>query len=100
MTLVPAIVILVARNADKGCAKTVFVYLAVTHPRRCGNLDRDPVLAIGDPAAISSGIGLDIVAIVLTRWSGWGPRPERRRFTLVTARASHCCSRVSADGAE
>ena len=77
MTLLSAAVILVARRADRLSRQTVFNYLAVTHLGGVGTWVAILLLAqadaIGDPAAISSGSGLQI-AIALAALVGMGTK--------------------------
>src|SRR5947208_10264259 len=77
MTLVSGTVILVARSADGPARRTVFGYLAVTHLGGAFTWIAILLLAqagaIGDPAAIHSGSGLQ-VAIALTALVGMGTK--------------------------
>jgi hydrogenase-4 component B len=69
MTLIPAVVILVSRNADRRARQTVFNYLAVTHLGGAGTWIAILLLAhadaIGGHATIASGSGLQ-TAIALS----------------------------------
>ena len=77
MTLIPAAVILVARDADRLARRTVFVYLAVTHLGGAGTWVAILLLAragaIGDSSAIGSGSGLQ-TAIALAALVGMGTK--------------------------
>ena len=77
MTLLSAGVILVARRADRLSRQTVFNYLAVTHLGGVGTWVAILLLAqadaIGNPAAISSGSGLQ-TAIALAALVGMGTK--------------------------
>lgn len=77
MTLLSATVILVARRADRLSRQTVFNYLAVTHLGGVGTwvaiLLLSQANAIGNPAAISSGSGLQ-TAIALAALVGMGTK--------------------------
>jgi hydrogenase-4 component B len=77
MTLVPAAVILVARNADRPSRRTVFIYLAITHLGGAGTWVAILLLAnagaIGAGAAIGSGSGLQ-TAIALAALVGMGTK--------------------------
>ena len=77
MTLLSASVILVARAADTRSREAVFGYLAVTHLGGVGTWIAILLLAnagaIGDPAAIQSGSGLQI-AIALAALVGMGTK--------------------------
>ena len=77
MTLLSAAVILVARRADRLSRQTVFNYLAVTHLGGVGTWVAILLLAqagaIGNPAAISSGSGLQ-TAIALAALVGMGTK--------------------------
>ena len=77
MTLVPALVILVARNADRASRRVVFVYLAVTHLGGVGTWIAILLLAhagaVGGAAAISSGSGMQ-TAIALAAIVGMGTK--------------------------
>ena len=90
MTLVPAIVILVARNADRVARRSVFVYLAVTHLGGVGTWIAILLLAragaIGDPSVMSSGSGLQI-AIAVTALVGMGTKAGVMPFHVWLPRA-------------
>ena len=77
MTLIPATVILVARNADRRSRRTVFTYLGITHLAGAGTWIAVLLLAgagaIGGSSAIASGSGLQI-AIALTALVGMGTK--------------------------
>jgi hydrogenase-4 component B len=77
MTLLSAAVILVARAADRAARQTVFAYLAVTHLGGAGTWIAVLLLAqagaVGNPAAIHSGSGLQ-AAIALTALVGMGTK--------------------------
>lgn len=77
MTLLSAGVILVARRADRLSRQTVFNYLAVTHLGGVGTwvaiLLLSQANAIGNPAAIGSGSGLQ-TAIALAALVGMGTK--------------------------
>jgi hydrogenase-4 component B len=77
MTLVPAVVILVSRGANRRARKTVFNYLAVTHLGGAGTWVAMLLLAhagaIGGHASIASGSGLQ-AAIALSALVGFGTK--------------------------
>ena len=77
MTLLSATVILVARSGDRRARQTVFHYLAVTHLGGVGTWIAVLLLAqadaVGNPAAIESGSGLQI-AIALAALVGMGTK--------------------------
>ncbi|MGZ8695543.1 MAG: proton-conducting transporter transmembrane domain-containing protein, partial [Gaiellaceae bacterium] len=77
MTLLSGAVILVARGADREARQTVFSYLAVTHLGGVGTWVAILLLAqaeaIGNPAAIGSGSGLQ-AAIALAALLGMGTK--------------------------
>jgi hydrogenase-4 component B len=77
MTLVPAVVILVSRGADRRARKIVFTYLAVTHLGGAGTWVAILLLAhagaIGGHATIASGSGLQ-TAIALSALVGMGTK--------------------------
>ena len=77
MTLLSATVILVARGGDREARETVFHYLAVTHLGGVGTWIAILLLAhagaIGNPAAINSGSGLQ-TAIALAALVGMGTK--------------------------
>ena len=77
MTLLPAAVILVARDADGRSRRTVFTYLSVTHLGGAGTWIAVLLLAqagaIGGSAAIERGSGLQI-AIALAALVGMGTK--------------------------
>ena len=77
MTLLPAVLILVARGGDRQARETVFSYVAITHLGGAGTWIAILLLAqagaIGDPSAISTGSGLQ-VAIALTALVGMGTK--------------------------
>jgi hydrogenase-4 component B len=77
MTLVPAVVILVSRGADRRARKIVFTYLAVTHLGGAGTWVAILLLAhagaIGGHTTIASGSGLQ-TAIALAALIGMGTK--------------------------
>ena len=77
MTLVPAVVILVSRGADRRARKVVFTYLAVTHLGGAGTWVAILLLAhagaIGGHTTIASGSGLQ-TAIALAALIGMGTK--------------------------
>jgi hydrogenase-4 component B len=77
MTLLPAVVILVSRGADRLSRRTVFTYVAITHLGGAGTWVAILLLAkagaIGDPAAIGQGSRLQI-AVALTALVGMGTK--------------------------
>ena len=77
MTLLPAAVIMVARADERRARRSVFTYLAVTHLGGAGTWISVLLLAkagaIGNPAAIGSGSGLQ-AAIALTALVGMGTK--------------------------
>ena len=77
MTLVPAVVILVSRGADRRARKIVFTYLAVTHLGGAGTWVAILLLAhagaIGGHTTIASGSGLQ-TAIALSALIGMGTK--------------------------
>jgi hydrogenase-4 component B len=77
MTLVPAVVILVSRGADRRARQTVFHYLAVTHLGGAGAWIAILLLAhagaIGGHGSIASGSGLQ-AAIALAALVGFGTK--------------------------
>jgi hydrogenase-4 component B len=77
MTLVPAVIILVARGADRRSRQTVFTYLSVTHLGGVGTWIAILLLAhasaIGGDTTIASGSGLQI-AIALSALVGMGTK--------------------------
>jgi hydrogenase-4 component B len=77
MTLLPAAVILLARNGDEHARQTVFSYIAVTHLGGVGTWIAILLLAqagaVGDASAISSGSDLQ-TAIVLAALIGMGTK--------------------------
>jgi hydrogenase-4 component B len=77
MTLLPAAVILVARNAERAARRTVFVYLSITHLGGAGTWIAVLLLAhaggVGHPAAVSAGSGLQ-TAVALTALVGMGTK--------------------------
>ena len=77
MTLVPAAVILVAREADAHSRRTVFSYVAITHLGGVGTWVAVLLLpepgAVGDACAIASGSGLQM-AIALAALFGMGTK--------------------------
>jgi hydrogenase-4 component B len=77
MTLVPAVVILVSRGADRRARQTVFSYLAVTHLGGAGSWVAILLLAhagaIGGQVSIESGSGLQ-AAIALSALVGFGTK--------------------------
>jgi hydrogenase-4 component B len=77
MTLLPAVVILVARAGDRQARRTVFSYVAITHVGGAGTWIAILLLAragaIGEPSAIGSGSGLQ-AAIALAALVGMGTK--------------------------
>jgi len=77
MTLIPAVVILVSRGADRRARRTVFNYLALTHLGGAGTWVAILLLAhagaIGGQTTIASGSGLQI-AIALSALAGMGTK--------------------------
>ncbi len=77
MTLIPAAVILVARDADREARQTVFAYVSITHLGGAGTWIAILLLAkaeaIGNPSAIGSGSGLQ-AAIALAALAGMGTK--------------------------
>ena len=77
MTLLPAVVILAARGADRGSRNVVFAYLAITHLGGVGTWVAVLLLAaqgaFGDPSAIVSGSGVQ-AAIALAALVGMGTK--------------------------
>ncbi len=77
MTLVPAVLILVSRGADRRARKTVFTYLAMTHLGGAGTWVAILLLAhageIGGHTTITSGSGLQ-TAIGLSALVGMGTK--------------------------
>jgi hydrogenase-4 component B len=77
MTLLPAAVILVGHGADRPARRTVFTYVGITHLGGAGTWIAVLLLAhaaaIGNPAAINTGSGLQ-VAIALTALVGMGTK--------------------------
>src|SRR5262249_55094719 len=77
MTLLPAVVILVSRGADRLARRTVFTYVAITHLGGAGTWIAILLLAkagaIADPAAIGTGSGLQI-AVALAALVGMGTK--------------------------
>jgi hydrogenase-4 component B len=77
MTLLPAAVILVARSADRLARRAVFVYVTITHLGGAGTWVAILLLAhagaIGQPAAIGQGSGIQI-AIALAALVGMGTK--------------------------
>ena len=77
MTLLPAALILVARDGDRQARETVFSYVAITHLGGAGTWIAILLLAqadaIGDPSVISTGSGLQ-VAIALAALVGMGTK--------------------------
>jgi len=77
MTLVPAVLILVSRGADRRARRTVFNYLAVTHLGGAGTWVAILLLAqadaIGGHASIATGSGLQ-AAIALSALVGFGTK--------------------------
>ena len=77
MTLLPAVVILVARNAERTARRTVFVYLSITHLGGAGTWVAILLLAhagaIGHPAAVGAGSGLQ-TAVALAALVGMGTK--------------------------
>jgi hydrogenase-4 component B len=77
MTLLPAALILVAREGDRPARETVFTYVAITHLGGAGTWIAILLLAeagaIGDASAISTGSGLQ-VAIAIAALVGMGTK--------------------------
>jgi hydrogenase-4 component B len=77
MTLLPAVVILVAHGAGPASRRIVFTYVAITHLGGAGTWVAILLLAeagaIGDPSALSTGSGLQ-VAVALTALLGMGTK--------------------------
>jgi hydrogenase-4 component B len=77
MTLLPAVVILVARGSDRYARRTVFTYVAITHLGGAGTWVAILLLAkagaIGNPSAIGSGSGLQ-AAVALAALVGMGTK--------------------------
>jgi hydrogenase-4 component B len=77
MTLLPAALILIARDGDRQARETVFAYVAITHLGGAGTWIAILLLAqaeaIGDPSAISTGSGLQ-AAIALAALVGMGTK--------------------------
>ena len=77
MTLIPAVVILVARDADRRSRRTVFTYVSITHLGGVGTWVAILLLAhagaIGNPTVIDSGSGLQ-AAIALAALIGMGTK--------------------------
>jgi len=77
MTLLPAALILVARDGDREARETVFAYVAITHLGSVGTWIAVLLLAdagaIGNPSAVGSGSGLQ-VAIALAALVGMGTK--------------------------
>jgi hydrogenase-4 component B len=77
MTLLPAAVILVARDGDRHGRQTVFEYIAITHLGGAGTWIAILLLAkagaIGDPSQIGSGSGLQ-AAVALAALIGMGTK--------------------------
>jgi hydrogenase-4 component B len=77
MTLLPAVVILVARGADRPTRRTVFTYVGITHLGGAGTWIAILLLAhadaVGGAAELGTGSGLQ-VAIALTALVGMGTK--------------------------
>ncbi|HET9242718.1 MAG TPA: proton-conducting transporter membrane subunit [Gaiella sp.] len=77
MTLLPAIVILIAHGASRSSRRIVFTYVAITHLGGAGTWVAMLLLAgagaIGDPTAISTGSGTQ-VAVSLAALVGMGTK--------------------------
>jgi hydrogenase-4 component B len=77
MTLLPAAVILVGHGGDRPARRTVFTYVGITHLGGAGTWIAVLLLAhaaaIGNPAAIDTGSGLQI-AIALAALVGMGTK--------------------------
>jgi hydrogenase-4 component B len=77
MTLLPAAVILVARQGERRARRTVFSYVAITHLGSAGTWIAILLLAeagaIGHPGAIDAGSGLQ-VAVALAALIGMGTK--------------------------
>jgi hydrogenase-4 component B len=77
MTLLPAVVILVAHGASRASRRIVFTYVAITHLGGVGTWVAILLLAeagaIGDPTSISTGSGTQ-VAVALTALLGMGTK--------------------------
>jgi hydrogenase-4 component B len=77
MTIVPAVIILATRAGSSSARQTVFTYVAITHLGGAATWIAILLLAdagaIGDPAAMESGSGLQI-AIALAALAGMGTK--------------------------
>jgi hydrogenase-4 component B len=77
MTILPGVIILVARGADRGSRRVVFSYLAITHVGSAATWAAILLLAaegaFGDPSALSTGSGLQ-AAIALLALAGMGTK--------------------------
>jgi hydrogenase-4 component B len=77
MTLLPAVVILVARRADRATRRTVFTYVGITHLGGAGTWIAILLLAesgaVGGQGTLSSGSGLQI-GIALAALIGMGTK--------------------------
>ena len=77
MTLLPAIVILIAHGASRTSRRIVFTYVAITHLGGAGTWVAILLLAqasaIGDPSAVPTGSGLQ-VAVALAALVGMGTK--------------------------
>jgi hydrogenase-4 component B len=77
MTLLPAVVILVAHGAGRASRRIVFTYVAITHLGGAGTWVAILLLAhagaIGEPSAVSTGSGLQ-VAVALAALVGMGTK--------------------------
>jgi hydrogenase-4 component B len=77
MTLLPAVVILVAHGANRASRRIVFTYVAITHLGGAGTWIAILLLAqagaVGEPSAISTGSGLQ-VAVALAALVGMGTK--------------------------
>jgi hydrogenase-4 component B len=77
MTLLPAVVILVAHGASRASRRIVFTYVAITHLGGVGTWVAILLLAearaIGDPTAVSTGSGTQ-VAVALAALVGMGTK--------------------------
>lgn len=77
MTLLPAVTILVARNADRATRRTVFIYVGITHLGGAGTWVAILLLAeagaLGGPGSLHSGSALQI-GIALAALIGMGTK--------------------------
>ena len=102
MTLVPAVVILVSRGADRRARKTVFTYLAVTHLGGAGTWVAILLLAhagaIGGHTTIASGSGLQTaIAVVGARRDGDEGRGDAAARVAAARAPDRAGARLGAD---